>query len=142
MLFQTKFRIARPEDLDFYMLFFHNKGQMYLPNPTKLFGSEYLTMDLPYGSDSGEAGKYLYFRQDFRLSQIRWKAVDQESLRCEDKPEKHPTQNGTVTDCIVSYLESEVGCSMGLQGHQQGLNRFGNTFQCKTLRIIDNTLYT
>ena len=108
------------------MLFLHNKGQMYLPNPTKLFGSEYLTMDIPYRTVSeSDEGKYYYLRQDFRLTQIHWKALDQESLRCDESDDKsQATENVTVSKCIVSYLEKEIGCSMGLMGQQLETNRF------------------
>ena len=60
--FQPVFTLAIPEDLDFYMLFFYNRGQMYLPNPTKLFGSEFLLIDLPdsISQTTAENGGYQY----------------------------------------------------------------------------------
>ena len=58
------FTLAIPEDLDFYMLFFYNKGQMYFPNPTKIFGSEFLLIDLPDSHSLwGEDGQYRYYKQ-------------------------------------------------------------------------------
>ena len=45
--FQPIFTLKIPEDIAYYMIFFYNKGQMYIPNPTKIFGSEFLLIDLP-----------------------------------------------------------------------------------------------
>ena len=67
--FQPVFTLAIPEDLDFYMLFFYNKGQMYLPNPTKLFGSEFLLIDLPDSiSQTAENGGYQYNQVDLSFN--------------------------------------------------------------------------
>ena len=67
MYFQPVFFLPIPEDLDFYMLFFYNKGQMYLPNPTKLFGSEFLLIDLP-DSISQTGGNDSYHYNQVQLS--------------------------------------------------------------------------
>ena len=67
--FQPVFTLAIPEDLDFYMLFFYNKGQMYFPNPTKLFGSEFLLLDLPDSTtQTGEDGHYQYNQVDLQVN--------------------------------------------------------------------------
>ena len=88
---------------------------MYIQNPTKLYGSEYFRISLPSGEHTNGNGYY----QQFRLSQIHWKAVDQKSQRCEDR-QSYLKRNKTVAECINNYLEQEIGCSMGLQGSRHG----------------------
>ena len=65
LILQPVFTLAIPEDLDFYMLFFYNKGQMYLPNPTKLFGSEFLLIDLPDSISQTEGDEQYQYKQVF-----------------------------------------------------------------------------
>ena len=121
--FQPSFSIRVPEDIDFYMLFFYNKGQMYLPNPTKIFGSEFLLIDLPDSPlASGNDGKYQYYAQDFRLTQVHWKALDYEKQRCDTKT-SYRDENNLVSECIVGYLEKKIGCSMGLKGSKNQIER-------------------
>ena len=117
-----------PEDINFYMIFFYNKGQMHFPNPTKIFGSDFLLMDLPNtaltqrpGNETG-LGKYQYFKQDFYLTQVHWKAIDHKKQRCDNKRSFVDEEN-SVSECIVGYLEEEIGCSMQLYGSKKEIRR-------------------
>ena len=110
-----------PQDIDYYMIFFYNKGQMYFPNPTKVFGSEFLLIELP--SDAATIYDQ-YFKQKFYLTQIHWKAIDHEKQRCDDKRSLGEEEN-SVSECVVGYLEEEIGCSMGLYGSKMENKRFG-----------------
>lgn len=99
-----------PEDIMTYMVFFYNKGQMFLPNPTKLFGSEFHLFGLPEKKLTNQ-----YYRQKFKLTQTHWKALNTDNQRCDDE-HLSTDDNIAVTECIIGYLEGEIGCSMGLQG--------------------------
>ena len=60
--------------------------------------------------------------QDFRFTRVHWKALDNEKQRC-DSQRSYKEENNTVTECIVAYLEKEIGCSMGLQGSNPHVGR-------------------
>ena len=126
--FQPIFTMKIPEDINFYMIFFYNKGQKHFPNPTKIFGSEFLLIDLPntaLANDPSE-GKYQYFKQDFYLTQMHWKAIDHKKQRC-DNSRSYKEEENSVSECIVGYLEREIGCSMGLYGSKKENKRSANT---------------
>ena len=117
-----------PEDIGYYMIFFYNKGQMYIPNPTKIFGSEFLLIDLPNNAlthsphNESHLAKYQYFKQDFVLSNVHWKAIDHKRQRC-DNTRSFMDEENSVSQCIVNYLEDEIGCSMGLYGSNKTIIR-------------------
>ena len=108
-------------------VFLSNKGQMYFPNPTTIYGSEFFYLkpppELATIIHKTNYQLYHYYSQNFRLSQTEWKAVDQETSRCEEK-HIYSEKTKSVAECIVGYLEQEIGCSMGLHGSQSGTKRF------------------
>ena len=65
----------------------------------------------------------LHIFQDFRFTRVHWKALDNEKQRC-DSQRSYAEENNTVTECIVAYLEREIGCSMGLQGSNPNVRRY------------------
>ena len=103
-----------PRDIDYYEVALYNKGQMYLPNP-KIFGTDMLRIQLPFEVRSVDNGTYHVYRQDFRLTQIHWKAIDNGKQRCDDKHSSLDESTST-SSCIVEFLEKETNCSMALKG--------------------------
>ena len=103
-----------PKDIDYYEVALYNKGQMFLPNP-KIFGTDMLRIKLPDEARSVDNGtSYNVYRQDFRMTQIHWKALDNAKQRCDDKHSSLDVSINT-TACIVEYLEKEINCSMVLK---------------------------
>ena len=91
-------------------MFLYNKGQIYLPNYEKAFGSEFLKLKLPDCRMRKKSSHYRYY-QDYLLKRMHLKALDKEQQRCDQDDDA-----GNTTKCITEYLEREVGCSMDLQG--------------------------
>ena len=100
-------------------MFFYDKGQMYLPQYEKTFGSAFLTLDIPnHGFNIQDTNNSYYYGQNYLLERTHWKALDNEEQRCDQK-----SNAGSTTRCITKYLEEEIGCSMGLQGSNKMLTR-------------------
>ena len=104
-----------PKDIDYYEVALYNKGQIYLPNPNKIFGTDMLRIQLPHEARSVDNGTYHMYRQDLRMTQIHWKTLDNEKQRCDDKHSSLDVSVNTSA-CIIEYLEKETNCSMVLKG--------------------------
>lgn len=96
---------------------------MYLPNQ-RIFGSDMLKIQLPKEAfDTDNRTSYFQvYRQEFELSTIRWRALNNKKQRCDDE---RTSKDETVftTECIVQYLEKEVGCTMAQQGSKLDIKR-------------------
>ena len=102
------------DDINYYEVSLYNKDQMYLPNP-KIYGTEMFRIQLPFEARSAVNGTYQIYEQDFRMTQIHWKALDNKKLRCDDT-KTSTDRNVNTTTCIIEYLETESNCSMALRG--------------------------
>ena len=60
-----------------------------------------------------------YYDQHFTLTRIRWKTLDSDVKRCDEDT----TLKANTTECITHHLEDKIGCSMGLSGSDQKLQR-------------------
>ena len=105
-------------------MFLYNKGQIYLPNYEKAFGSEFLKLKLPHYSQRKKSTLYRY-SQDYLLKRMHLKALDKEQQRCDQDDSA-----GNTTKCITEYLEQKIGCSMDLQDSSSVVPRFYPYFKC------------
>ena len=101
-----------------YRLYAYNPNQMFLPNHEETFGSQYLKIDSPAKSDTLTAVRTKSYYQEYKISRTNWMSLDHEESRCNSQQSKENT-----TKCITEYLESKIGCSMGLQLSFTGLKR-------------------
>ena len=95
-----------------FNLFVHNKGQMYFPKNDEIFGSHHMSITVNKVNKG-------YYDQHFTLTRIRWKTLDSEFKRCDEDT----TLEANTTECITHHLEDKIGCSMGLSGSDQKLQR-------------------
>ena len=72
--------------------------------------------------DSNGTEDYKIYTQEFGLSQIHWRALDNKKQRCDDK-RTSKDETVSTTECIVQYLENEIGCTMALQGSKVDIKR-------------------
>ena len=92
-------------------VFIHNKDQMYFPKIDKIFGSEFMALQV----DSARMKKVKEENTTYRIMttysmvKTHWKALDTPLKRCIKENEEANT-----TQCIVKFLEHNIGCSMGL----------------------------
>ena len=101
-----------------YRLYAYNPNQMFLPNHEETFGSQYLKIDSPAKSNTLTAVRTNSYYQEYKISRTHWMSLDHEESRCNSRQGKENT-----TKCITEYLESKIGCSMGLQLSLTGLKR-------------------
>ena len=101
-----------------YRLYAYNPNQMFLPNHEETFGSQYLKIDSPAKSNTLTAVRTNSYYQEYKISRTHWMSLDHEESRCNSRQSKENT-----TKCITEYLESKIGCSMGLQLSLTGLKR-------------------
>ena len=97
-----------------FNIFIHNKGQMHFPKVDKIFGSEFISIDMTEKfkqAKKEERFKQVAFRQTFELSRTRWKTLDTPAKRCDDTDASPNT-----TECITHFVENTIGCSMGMDG--------------------------
>ena len=90
-----------------FMILVHNKGQMHFPKPDNIFGSDYIVLDIAEiirKEKLNETGLYQYFE----LERTFWKSLDIPEKRCDLE------NTALTTKCITSFLEQNIGCSMGL----------------------------
>ena len=121
-VFQLEIWTHIPQDIHHYKLFFYNKGQIFIPNP-QIYGSDMIRIHLTPDDLSAQNGLYHVFKQDFRLTQTHWKAIDTEKQKCDDKYTS-TDEKVDITACIVDYLEGLSNCSMGLMGSKTPNIRF------------------
>ena len=101
------FNLTLPDDLVVFDLFLYNKDQVYIPNTSNVYGSDYITIEKPEAED----GKHYSQYWSYPLNRVHWKAVDQDYQRCDDKQ-----TIGATSKCLAGFLEGRIGCSMHLQG--------------------------
>ena len=79
---------------------------MYFPKVDEIYGSDliYLKVDKPLNLTT-------IYHQTYKMTKTHWKAVDTPDKRCDDSDSEANT-----TQCITSYLEHKIGCSVGLAG--------------------------
>ena len=95
-----------------FKIFIHNKGQMHFPKVDKIFGSEYISIDMTEKfrqAKKEERFQQVAFRQTYELSRMRWKTLDTPEKRCDDK-----NMSPNTTECITHFVENSIGCSMGM----------------------------
>ena len=108
-----------PDDMsDTFYIFIYNKGQMYLPQYEKAFGSEYIKLKLAHNQWERKKSTEYRYAQDFMLKRTLVKALDKEDKRCDEKD-----NSGNTTKCITEYLEREIGCTMHLLGSNSQIPR-------------------
>ena len=102
-----------PDDDSHLKFFVHNKGQMYIPKQDGAFGSFYFPKTFPWGNMVN-----MTYSHEYRLERTHLKTLDTRDQRCD----KEISSADTIT-CITQYLESTIGCSMGLYGTDLNLRR-------------------
>ena len=112
ILFQPKLHIPIPKDHERFYFFVHNKNQMYIPKLNNAFGSFYFYKNLR-GSNCNST-----CQQSYLLTRTRKKILNHDDQRCDES-------NGAANtaQCITSYLEERIGCSMGLYGSDPNRER-------------------
>ena len=99
-----------------FLIFVHNKGQMYFPKLDNIFGSDFLILDIAeiiQKKNLNKTGLYQYLK----LERIFWKSLDAPEKKCDRK------NKGLTTKCITNYLEQSIGCSMGLAESNPAVER-------------------
>jgi hypothetical protein len=82
-------------------IFVHNMDQMYIPNQSRLYRSDFKEILLE-NNEKGHSAQ-------ISLSKKRWKALDHEANRCEAQ-----SQNPGTSACITDFIENSVGCTTSL----------------------------
>lgn len=103
--------MKKPQDLDKFAFFIHNKGQMYFIKQDKPFGSYYFPLAMP-------SDKKVIWIANYELERTHWKTLNTENERCDETDSEANT-----TKCITRYIEQSVGCSMGYHGTDPKLER-------------------
>ena len=114
--------------IDMYRIYAYNSDQMFLPNQNKIFGSHFIKLESPSKYEDTRRDKKDYY-QEFEISRTHWLQLDHAESRCNPHG-----REGNTTACITEYLESKIGCSMGLQRSNSGVKRF--LLYCITTLII------
>ena len=86
---------------------------MYLKSLNNVFGSDSVTVSALKKEDD----KNYTYQKSYTLKQKHWKAIDHGDQRCDQRE----TAVGYTSKCITKFLEMTIGCSMGLQGSDGGL---------------------
>ena len=92
-------------------VFMHNKDQMYIPKIDKIFGSEFLSLQVDSArmKKAKEQGTAYHISTVYNMAKTHWKALDTPLKRCRSE-----TKEANTTTCIVQFLENKIGCSLGL----------------------------
>ena len=104
-----------------FRIFIHNKDQMHFPKIDEVYGSDFILMKMEEQirlMQKEKKQENVHFIQSFKLRRSRWKSLDTPKKRCDntDRP-AHTTQ------CIRTFLEGKVNCSMGLEGGRPTVKR-------------------
>ena len=83
----------------------YNKDQIYIPKADNVYGSEYILLSV--SEEMRPAGTFGL--QPYKIKRTHVKVLDTPTKRCDGDDSK--TQ---ITQCITSYLENTIGCSMSL----------------------------
>ena len=94
-----------------FFFFIHNKGQMYFPKRDEAYGSSYIFKRMPKREGT-------MYSQKYRLERTHWKTLDTENQRCDEV-----NDNKNTTQCITTYIEKTVGCSVGMFGTDPHMKR-------------------
>ena len=103
-------------------IFIHNRDQMYFPKMDKIFGSDYMSLQV----DSARVkrgineGKNFYIMTTYKVAKTHWKAMDTNNKRCIS----HNYDEGNTTKCITEFLENKVACTVGLPGSNSKIKRY------------------
>ena len=102
-------------------VFIHNKDQMFFPKVDKIFGSEFLALmvDGARMKKAREQGTAFHISTHYKLSKSHWKALDTPTKRC-----KIENVEANTTKCIVQFMETKIGCSMGLAKSNSNFKRY------------------
>ena len=92
---------------------------MYLPNYENTFGSSFLKIILPHGTEERKGSSKFLYSQNYLIRKTYLKALDKDQQRCDSG---NTVEN--TTKCITRFLEREIGCSMGLLGDTSLYPRF------------------
>ena len=91
-------------------VFIHNKDQMYFPKIDKIFGSEFIALQVDSARmNAKEKNTSYHIFDSFNMAKTHWKALDTPLKRC-----KSENREANTTQCIIRFLEQNIGCSMGL----------------------------
>ena len=93
-----------------FKIFVHNKGQMLFHRRDNIFGSDTFALDWDPERVTIKQQKHISFRQYFELGRTHWKTMDIPEMRCDEE------NKANTTECIATFLEDSIGCSMGLAG--------------------------
>ena len=88
---------------------------MYLPRPDKIFGSDYNLLrlsELPQEMENNTE-----YHQYFEVERAHWESLDSEGKRCDVENRNHATK------CVTRFLETSIGCSMGIAESDNELKR-------------------
>ena len=100
-----------------YKIFVHNKGQMLFPRHDYIFGSHSIHLDWDPEEITIKPYKRVSFRQHYELGRIHSISIDTADARCDSD------NKANTTECISTYLEDSIGCSMGLAGGKSETER-------------------
>ena len=100
------------------MIFMHDKGHMFQPRADKIFGSDYILMEMQeqIAERTGNGTDTLYY-QYHEFGRTHWKSLDTPEKRC-DSENKY-----NATKCITHFLESSMGCSMSMAESDREMKR-------------------
>ena len=101
-------------------VFMHNKDQMYVPKIDKIFGSEFLALQVDSARmKSLELGSAYDITTVHKISKTHWKAIDTPHKRC-----SYENKEANTTQCISQFFENKIGCSMGLSKSNSQFKRY------------------
>ena len=91
-------------------VFIHNKDQMYFPKMDRIFGSDfiYIEVDNPRMKAKPNGTGYI-IKQHYNMAKTHWKAMDTPLKRCRSNK-----FTANTTQCLTQFLEHNIGCSIGL----------------------------
>ena len=93
-------------------MFFYDKGQMYLPQYEKTFGSAFLTLDIPnHGFNIQDTNNSYYYGQNYLLVRTHWKALDNEEQRCDQKSNAGSTTRAPIHKKIKCNKKCNKNCN-------------------------------
>ena len=103
-------------------IFIHNRGQMYFPKMDKIFGSNFMALQVDSARvKKGMAeGKIFHIMSTYKMEKTHWKALDTNTKRCISDNYKE----ANTTKCITEFLENKVACSVGLPGSNSKIKRY------------------
>ena len=85
---------------------------MYFPKIDEIYGSEFIYLRVDEAMHTANTS----YVQSFKIRKTHWKALDTPEKRCDEE-----YSEANTTQCLTSYLERTVGCSMGISGGDQQL---------------------